>query len=106
MGRAHTSRFYKAIDVIHVDALVGVFVMGDVIDLVLFQKGVINDPRSIFDDLVDPSTVPDRFTALGMGHDGAALVLLAQVVGAHANEEVHLRKGEFGLPELEGMARL
>jgi len=80
--------------------------MGDVIDLVLFQKGVVDDPRSIFDNLVDPSTVPDRFAALRMGHDRAALVLLAQLVGANPNEEVHLRKREFGLPELESVAML
>lgn len=77
--------------------------MGDVIDLVLFQKGIINDPGSIFDNLVDPSTVPGRFAALCMVHDCAALVLLAQLVGANADEEVNLRKGEFCLPELESV---
>ena len=77
--------------------------MGDVIDLVFFHKGVVNDPRSIFDDLVDPSTVPDRFAAFRMGHDRAALVLLAQLVGANADEDVRLRKGEFSLPELESV---
>jgi hypothetical protein len=77
--------------------------VGDVIYLVLFQKGVVNSPGSIVDDLVDPSTVPGRFAALCMGHDCAALVLLAQLVGANADEEVNLRKGEFCLPELESV---
>ena len=77
--------------------------MGDVIDLVLLQKGVVNDPRSIFDNLVNPSTVASRFAAFCMAHDCAALVLLAQLVGANADEEVNLRKGEFCLPELESV---
>lgn len=80
--------------------------MGDVIDLVLFQKGVIDDPGSILENMVDPSTVPDRLAAFRMGHDRAALVLLAQFVGTNPNEEVYLRKGEFGLPELESVAML
>jgi len=80
--------------------------MGDIINLVLFQKGVVNYPGSIFDDLVDPSTVPSRFATLCMGHDCAALVLLTQLVGANADEEVNLRKGEFCLPELESVPAL
>jgi hypothetical protein len=38
-----------------------------------------------------------------MGHDGAALVLLAQLVGTDPNKEIHLSKREFGLPKLESV---
>jgi hypothetical protein len=86
-----------------VGALVGFFVVGDVIDLILLEEGVVDDPRGIVDDLVDPAAVAGGFAALGMGHDGAALVLLAELVGADADEEVDLRKGELGLAELEGV---
>jgi hypothetical protein len=41
-----------------------------------------------------------------MGHDCAAFVLLAQLVGANTDEEVNLRKGEFSLPELESVSVL
>jgi len=41
-----------------------------------------------------------------MGHDGAALVLLAQLVGTDPNKEIHLSKREFGLPKLESVPKV
>jgi len=38
------------------------FVMRDVIDLIFLEEIIVNHPWSIRDDLVDPTTMPRRFT--------------------------------------------
>jgi len=38
------------------------FVMSDIIDLIFLEEIVVDHPWSIGNDLVDPSTMPRRFT--------------------------------------------
>jgi hypothetical protein len=43
----------------------------------------------------------DSFTAFCVLHDTFEFMLLYQLVGAHANEEVHVRERQLGLAKLQ-----
>lgn len=84
---------------------VNFFIMRDIVNLVLIQKRLINNPRCVRDNLVRPSTMPDCFTALGVGHSWGRLVLRTKNIRANANHEMNLGKGKLGLAKLQGMAK-
>lgn len=85
-------------------ALVWVVVVSDVIDPVLIDKFLVNHPRSVGDNFVNPSAVTNGFAAFGMGHHSARLVFAAEFVGANSHHQVNLGEGELRLPKLEGMS--
>lgn len=78
--------------------------MCDIVDLVLVDKLLCDDPGCVGDDLVDPATVPHTLATLGVGHDGWGLVFFDEGVGSDANNEMDDRERQFGLAKLEGMA--
>jgi hypothetical protein len=46
----------------------------------------------------------DGFATFGVIHDAFEFMLLYLLVTIHANEEVHVREGQFGLTKLQRMA--
>lgn len=86
-------------------ARVNFLVMRDIVDLVLIQKRLINNPWRVRNNFIRPSTMPDCFTTLGVGHGWGRLVLRTENIRANANHEMNLGKGKFGLAKLQGMAK-
>ena len=57
----HALVFAESINVVVSATSISILVVRDVIDLVLFQESLVDNPRSLSHDLVDPSTMSDTF---------------------------------------------
>lgn len=54
----------------------------------LVQEVLVDGPRRVLDDLVDPLAVPDGLVALGRGEDWGGFILAHELIGADADHEV------------------
>ena len=78
--------------------------MRDIINLIFFEEGRIDDPGCVLHDFVDPSTMSNSFASLGMRHDSASFVLLDLFIRVDANQKIDVRKRVLCLPELQCVA--
>jgi hypothetical protein len=78
--------------------------MRNIINLPLVDKLLIDLPRRVLDDFVDPPDVPHRLVPLFGGKDRVGLVLLDEGGGTDSDEEVDRGEHEFALPQLEHVA--
>lgn len=99
-----TLRLGKAIHVFVGFARVYQLVVRNVVDIVLVEESLVNDPGSVGNHLVDPTALTDGFASLGVRHGGGRLVTCAQVVRAHADQELHFGERELGLTQLQSMS--
>lgn len=72
----------------------------------LVDKLLGDDPRRGADDLVDPLAVAHALFTLVLRHDGAALVAVCVFVGAHADDERHVRERLLGLLQRARVAEM
>lgn len=96
----------EGVDILGAGGDVGRIVVGDIVDLVPGDEVRGDDPGTTLDDLIDPSTVPNRFGTLPGRETGQGLVLVAILVRRHTNDELHVRKGEFRLAQLKRMPKV
>jgi hypothetical protein len=75
-------------------------IVGDIVDVVLFQKRGIDDPRSLRDDLIYPATMADGFATFCVVHDAFEFMVFHLLIIVHANKEIHVRKRQLGLAKL------
>jgi hypothetical protein len=59
----HTQPLAIRIHVVVPACSIGILVVRDVIDLILVQEGLVDDPRRVGDDLVNPAAVARGFEA-------------------------------------------
>ena len=74
--------------------------MGDIVDLMFLEPRLVDDPGSIRQNLVCPSTMSDGLTPLGVGHDRSRFVLGAEYIGAHTDQKLDLWERQLGLTKL------
>jgi hypothetical protein len=77
-----------------------------IVDVVFLQKCGVDDPRSVRDDLVHPTTMADSFATFCVFHDTFEFMLLYLLVIVHANKDIHVRKRQLGLAKLQGMTEI
>jgi hypothetical protein len=80
--------------------------MRNIVDLMFIQERLIDDPRRIRHDLVNPATMSHGLAALRVGQDSEGFMLRAEVIGADSNNEMYRRKRKLGLPKLERMGEM
>jgi len=85
-------------------AQIWLFIMRYIIDVVLLYECSVDDPRSIRDDLVHPTTMSDCFAAFCVVHNTLELIVFDLFVVVHTNEEVHIRERKLCLAQLQGVA--
>lgn len=71
-----------------ITTLVRIIIMGNVINLVLIDESLVDHPRRVWDDLVNPPTVTNGFAPFGMAHDRSRLVFAAEFVRTDSHHEV------------------
>jgi hypothetical protein len=76
-------------------------VVSHIVNVVFLQKRRVDDPRSVRDDLIHPTTMADSFATFCVFHDAFEFMLLYLLVIVHANKEIHVRKRQFGLAKLQ-----
>lgn len=85
-----TYGFHVLVDVVAaVASFIWIIVMSHVINFVLVNKCLINDPWSFRNDFIYPTAVSDRLATLGMSHDGPRFVFTAELIRADAYQQVH-----------------
>lgn len=99
-----TDRLGIRVHVLLARARVRFLIMRDIINLPLFDKVLIDLPRRVLDDFVDPPDVPHRLVPLFGRKDGVRLVLFDEGRGTDPDEEVDRGEHEFALPQLEHVA--
>ena len=75
----------KGVDIVVSSSRVHELIMRNVVDLVLVQPCLIDNPRRVRQDLVRPSTMSDRLASLRMCHGRRRFVFCALEIGAHSN---------------------
>lgn len=85
-------------------AQIWLFIVRHVIDVVLADECSVDDPRSIRNDFVRPTTMPDCFAAFCVVHNTLELVLFDLFVVVHTDEEVHIRERKLCLTQLQRVA--
>lgn len=93
----------KVVHILLIGAPVGFLVVGDVVNLVTVEELLVDLPRRVRGNLIDPFAVPDGLTPFSVCESRHGLVGRAEFVGADADNEVDGRKTELGLPHLEGV---
>jgi hypothetical protein len=66
--------FRETVDIIMSLRRIYQLVMGDVIDIVLIQEFLVDNPWGIWDNFIDPSTLTNCFASLGVCHGGCGFV--------------------------------
>lgn len=72
-----------------VASFIRIIVMSYVINFVLLDECLIDDPWSVRYDFIYPTAVPDGLAPLGMSHDGPRFVFAAELIRANAYQQVH-----------------
>ncbi len=67
-------------------------IVSNVVDVVFRQKRSVDDPGNVRDDLINPTTMADGFTALCVIHNGFEFMFFDLLVTAHSDEQVHVWK--------------
>lgn len=85
-------------------AQIWLFIVRHVIDVVLVDERSVDDPRSIRNDLVCPTTMSDCFAAFCVVHNTLELIMFDLFIVVHTNEEVHIRERKLCLTQLQRVA--
>ena len=79
------------------------FIYCDVVDSHGIQESIIELPRCVWDTLVHPAAMSDKFTSFQVGYPFGNGVLRAYVIREYANQQLNRRKRELGLTELQSV---
>jgi hypothetical protein len=81
-------------------AQIWLFIVRYIIDVVLIDECGVDDPRSIRDDLVHPTTMSDCFAAFCVVHNTLELIVLDLFVVIHTDEEMDILERKLCLAQL------
>lgn len=96
--------FDGCVDVVTFVGTVGLVVMSDVVDVVLSEEVGSYNPRAAGNDLVDPFAVANGFGSFGTGEDGESFSFVCLRISSHADNQVGVGEGGFGLLKLAHVA--
>ena len=82
----------KGIDIVVSSSRVHELIMRNVVDLVLVQPCLVDDPRRVRQDLVRPSAMSDRLASFRMRHGRRGLVLGTLQIRVHTHQQVDFRE--------------
>lgn len=100
-----TLLFDRRVDIVAFSRAVWFIIMGNVVDVVLIQELRCDNPRAIWNDLVDPFAVSDGFGALGTSEDGEAFPFMCFCIASNADDKENVRERGLGLFQLSHMSR-
>jgi hypothetical protein len=90
----------RLVDVITLVGAVGNVVVSDIVNLVLLEELDIDNPGTVFYDLVDPFAMSHCLGALLSAQDCQALATVGLFVTGDTDEKMDVGEGGFGLLEL------
>lgn len=100
----HASLLDGFVNVVSFVGAVGNVIVCNVVDFMLFQEFDVDDPRAVFDDLVNPFAVSDRLGSLLAAEDCQSLSPVCFLVASDADYKVGVGEGRLGLLELAHVA--
>uniref|UniRef100_A0A0A9F4L5 Uncharacterized protein n=1 Tax=Arundo donax TaxID=35708 RepID=A0A0A9F4L5_ARUDO len=80
--------------------------MSNIVNLVLINEFLSEDPGSIRNDLINPLAVAQGLVSLVLSHDGLAFVSVGEVVVAASDEQIGVGEQLLGLLEGAGVAEV
>ena len=92
------------VDVVALGRTIGNVIVSDVVDLVLGQETGRDNPRTVLDDLVNPTTMTDGLGTFACRKYSETFATMCFVVASHADDEVGIGERVLCLFELAHVA--